>query len=109
LCVCYVSTVCILLIYFSIVLVRVTFFDLVHVTFFDLVHVTFFITSYGYLQLSLSCAALHVLDFDFEKFCSISLSNLNVYACLVYGKYFQGRGLKSHAYTHSLEAGHPNR
>ncbi|KAL2932265.1 U4/U6.U5 tri-snRNP-associated protein 2 [Bienertia sinuspersici] len=47
-----------------------------------------------------------VLDFDFEKFCSISLTNLNVYACLVCGKYFQGRGPKSHAYTHSLEAGH---
>lgn len=49
---------------------------------------------------------LQVLDFDFEKFCSVSLSNLNVYACLVCGKYFQGRGQKSHAYTHSLEAGH---
>lgn len=49
---------------------------------------------------------MQVLDFDFEKFCSISLSNLNVYACLVCGKYFQGRGLNSHAYTHSLEAGH---
>ncbi|KAK1272393.1 Ubiquitin carboxyl-terminal hydrolase 8 [Acorus gramineus] len=47
-----------------------------------------------------------VLDFDFEKFCSVSLSNLNVYACLVCGKYYQGRGLNSHAYTHSLEAGH---
>lgn len=47
-----------------------------------------------------------VLDFDFEKFCSVSLSNLNVYACLVCGKYFQGRGRKSHAYTHSLEADH---
>lgn len=47
-----------------------------------------------------------VLDFDFEKFCSVSLSNLNVYACLVCGKYFQGRGPKSHAYTHSLEADH---
>ncbi|KAL8096943.1 hypothetical protein AgCh_030140 [Apium graveolens] len=47
-----------------------------------------------------------VLDFDFERFCSVSLSNLNVYACLVCGKYFQGRGQKSHAYTHSLEAGH---
>ncbi|KAK4748089.1 hypothetical protein SAY87_014675 [Trapa incisa] len=47
-----------------------------------------------------------VLDFDFEKFCSVSLSNLNVYACLVCGKYFQGRWKKSHAYTHSLEAGH---
>lgn len=47
-----------------------------------------------------------VLDFDFEKFCSVSLTNLNVYACLVCGKYYQGRGPKSHAYTHSLEAGH---
>lgn len=47
-----------------------------------------------------------VLDFDFEKFCSVSLSNLNVYACLVCGKYYQGRGQKSHACTHSLEAGH---
>uniref|UniRef100_A0A2P2L0V3 U4/U6.U5 tri-snRNP-associated protein 2-like n=1 Tax=Rhizophora mucronata TaxID=61149 RepID=A0A2P2L0V3_RHIMU len=47
-----------------------------------------------------------MLDFDFEKFCSVSLSNLNVYACLVCGKYYQGRGKKSHAYTHSLEAGH---
>lgn len=47
-----------------------------------------------------------VLDFDFEKFCSVSLSNLNVYACLVCGKYYQGRGRNSHAYTHSLEAGH---
>jgi len=50
--------------------------------------------------------SMQVLDFDFEKFCSISLSNLNVYACLVCGKYYQGRGLKSHAHTHSLEAGH---
>ncbi|RAL40281.1 hypothetical protein DM860_006351 [Cuscuta australis] len=47
-----------------------------------------------------------VLDFDFEKFCSVSLTNLNVYACLVCGKYYQGKGPKSHAYTHSLEAGH---
>uniref|UniRef100_A0A8D2M087 UBP-type domain-containing protein n=1 Tax=Zonotrichia albicollis TaxID=44394 RepID=A0A8D2M087_ZONAL len=30
-----------------------------------------------------------VLDFDFEKLCSISLSHINVYACLVCGKYFQ--------------------
>lgn len=29
------------------------------------------------------------LDFDFEKCCSISLSPVNVYACLVCGKYFQ--------------------
>lgn len=33
----------------------------------------------------------NVLDFDFEKLCSVSLSKINVYACLVCGKYFQGR------------------
>lgn len=43
---------------------------------------------------------------DFEKLCSISLSNINVYACLVCGKYFQGRGRSSHAYTHSLDQDH---
>lgn len=48
----------------------------------------------------------NVLDFDFEKLCSITLSNNNVYACLVCGKYFQGRGIKSHAYTHSVQADH---
>lgn len=47
-----------------------------------------------------------ILDFDFEKLCSISLSHINVYACLVCGKYFQGRGLKSHAYTHSIQEDH---
>ncbi|KAG5281229.1 hypothetical protein AALO_G00068850 [Alosa alosa] len=47
-----------------------------------------------------------VLDFDFEKLCSISLSHINVYACLVCGKYFQGRGQKSHAYTHSVQFTH---
>uniref|UniRef100_A0A0M3IUF2 U4/U6.U5 tri-snRNP-associated protein 1 n=1 Tax=Ascaris lumbricoides TaxID=6252 RepID=A0A0M3IUF2_ASCLU len=29
------------------------------------------------------------LDFDFEKLCSVSLSHVNVYACMVCGKYFQ--------------------
>ena len=46
------------------------------------------------------------LDFDFEKCCSVSLSPLNVYACLVCGRYFQGRGLSTHAFTHALDAGH---
>ena len=46
------------------------------------------------------------LDFDFEKCCSISLSHVNVYACLVCGVYFQGRGPKTHAYAHALEANH---
>ncbi|KAJ3158055.1 hypothetical protein HDU89_000438 [Geranomyces variabilis] len=48
----------------------------------------------------------YMLDFDFEKLCSVSLSNLNVYACLVCGKYFQGRGKSSHAYFHSLHEDH---
>lgn len=48
----------------------------------------------------------HLLDFDFEKVCSISLSNSNVYACLVCGKYYQGRGKQTHAFTHSLEENH---
>jgi len=47
-----------------------------------------------------------VLDFDFEKVCSISLSRNNVYMCLSCGKYFQGRGEKTHAFTHSLIANH---
>ena len=31
------------------------------------------------------------LDFDFEKCCSVSLTHVNVYVCLVCGKYFQVR------------------
>ncbi|EUB62340.1 U4/U6.U5 tri-snRNP-associated protein 2 [Echinococcus granulosus] len=48
----------------------------------------------------------NMLDFDFEKLCSISLSHLNVYACLVCGKYFQGRGSNTHAHTHSVNENH---
>ncbi|KAF9270813.1 spindle pole body protein [Marasmius fiardii PR-910] len=47
-----------------------------------------------------------VLDFDFEKVCSVSLSNINIYGCLVCGKYFQGRGRKSYAYAHSIHEDH---
>jgi hypothetical protein len=47
-----------------------------------------------------------VLDFDFEKVCSVSLSPINVYACLVCGKFYQGRTRTSHAVTHSLETDH---
>lgn len=60
----------------------------------------------GYSDLYLDTINREVLDFDFEKLCSVSLSNINVYACLVCGKYFQGRGPKSHAYFHALEVGH---
>ena len=47
-----------------------------------------------------------VLDFDFEKVCSVSLSNINIYGCLVCGKYFQGRGRKSYAYAHAIHDDH---
>ncbi|KIJ32696.1 hypothetical protein M422DRAFT_35742 [Sphaerobolus stellatus SS14] len=46
------------------------------------------------------------LDFDFEKVCSVCVSNINVYGCLVCGKYFQGRGPKSYAYAHSIHEDH---
>jgi U4/U6.U5 tri-snRNP-associated protein 2 len=46
------------------------------------------------------------LDFDFERRCTVSLATLRVYCCLVCGRYLQGRGLGSHAHTHSLEQGH---
>ena len=36
----------------------------------------------------------------------MSLTHLNVYACLICGKYFQGRGPKSYAYIHSVEEDH---
>ncbi|KAL1987672.1 hypothetical protein VTN96DRAFT_2913 [Rasamsonia emersonii] len=60
----------------------------------------------GYSDLYLDTINRAVLDFDFEKLCSVSLSNINVYACLVCGKYYQGRGPKSYAYFHALEVGH---
>lgn len=60
----------------------------------------------GYKDLYLDTINRSVIDFDFEKLCSVTLSNINVYACLVCGKYYQGRGPKSHAYFHALEAGH---
>ena len=47
-----------------------------------------------------------LLDFDFEKLCSVSLSRINCYVCLVCGKYFQGRGSNTHAYTHAVSENH---
>lgn len=46
------------------------------------------------------------LDFDFEKLCSVTLSSINVCACLVCGKYYQGRGKSTQAYFHSIDADH---
>jgi U4/U6.U5 tri-snRNP-associated protein 2 len=47
-----------------------------------------------------------MIDFDSEKLCSITLTNMNVYVCLVCGKYFQGRGKTTPLFTHSVQAGH---
>ncbi|KAH9812319.1 hypothetical protein DFH28DRAFT_1223445 [Melampsora americana] len=47
-----------------------------------------------------------MLDFDFERLCSVTLSNINIYACLVCGKYFQGRSKISPAYAHSIGSDH---
>jgi U4/U6.U5 tri-snRNP-associated protein 2 len=47
-----------------------------------------------------------MLEFDFEKVCSVTMSNLNVYGCLVCGKYFTGRGKSTPAYAHSLDQDH---
>jgi U4/U6.U5 tri-snRNP-associated protein 2 len=65
----------------------------------------------NHLKAKIECPYLgtikrHFLDFDFEKVCSISQSRLNVYACLICGKYFQGRATNTHAYIHSLEKDH---
>lgn len=62
--------------------------------------------SAGYSDLYLDTIDRNVLDFDFEKLCSVSLSNINVYACLVCGRYYQGRGPRSHAYFHALDEDH---
>lgn len=57
------------------------------------------------------CPYMHTInkkamDFDFEKVCSVSLESHNVYACLVCGKFFQGRGPTSHAFAHAISADH---
>jgi len=46
------------------------------------------------------------LDFDFEKVCSATMTNHNVYGCLVCGHYFAGRAKGSPAYFHALHENH---
>lgn len=46
------------------------------------------------------------LDFDFEKRCSITLSLLNCYCCLVCGKYLRGRRENTPAFLHSVNEDH---
>ena len=49
-----------------------------------------------------------LLDFDApDHACSVTLeSSPHIYACLVCGKFFRGRGKQTPAYTHSVEEGH---
>ncbi|OMP02074.1 U4/U6.U5 tri-snRNP-associated protein 2-like protein [Corchorus olitorius] len=56
---------------------------------------------YPYLH-TINCLLLY---FSFEKFSSVSLSNLNVYACLVCRNYYQGREKSLMLILNSLEAG----
>lgn len=60
----------------------------------------------GFSDLYLDTISRIRLDFDFEKVCSVTLVNFNVYACLTCGKYFSGRGPKTPAYFHALEDDH---
>ena len=46
------------------------------------------------------------LDFDMDRVCSTTLSNQNVYCCLVCGKFFCGRSRGTPAHTHSVQCGH---
>jgi len=47
------------------------------------------------------------LDFDFEPTCSQTLTTgPNIYACLVCGTFFRGRGKQTPAYLHSVNEGH---
>jgi len=60
----------------------------------------------GYQDLYLDTINRTLLDFDFLHQCSVTLSPQNVYACLVCGKYFSGRGKQTPAYFHALETNH---
>ena len=47
-----------------------------------------------------------VLDFDVPHICKTTLSDQNVYACLVCGQFFRGRGDKSPAFIHAVNESH---
>lgn len=48
-----------------------------------------------------------LLDFDMEPACSVTLeSGPHVYACLVCGKFYRGRGSQTPAYLHAVDEGH---
>ena len=48
-----------------------------------------------------------LLDFDLPISCSVTLSSCpHVYACLVCGQYFRGKGWGTPAHTHAMECNH---
>lgn len=48
-----------------------------------------------------------LLDFDMEPACCVTLeAGPHVYACLVCGKFFRGRGPQTPAYLHAVDEGH---
>jgi U4/U6.U5 tri-snRNP-associated protein 2 len=48
-----------------------------------------------------------LLDFDLPISCSVTLSSgPHIYACLVCGQFFRGKGPNTPAHTHSVETGH---
>ncbi|KAF2861152.1 cysteine proteinase [Piedraia hortae CBS 480.64] len=59
-----------------------------------------------YSDLYLDTISRKNLDFDFEKQCSVTLTTVNIYACLVCGRYFSGRGRQTPAYLHALDLNH---
>jgi U4/U6.U5 tri-snRNP-associated protein 2 len=71
-----------------------------------LLHLLIMACAVPVVQRAIVPARLQNLDFDFEKCCSVSLSRVNIYACLVCGNYFQGRGPGTHVHTHSVEDNH---
>ena len=46
------------------------------------------------------------LDFDVPHICKTTLSDQNVYACLVCGQFFRGRSSKSPAFIHAVNESH---
>ncbi|KAA0147320.1 hypothetical protein FNF28_07581 [Cafeteria roenbergensis] len=58
-----------------------------------------------------TCPFLHTvdrsrLDFDAQHVCSVTMSPVNVYACLVCGSFFRGKSATTPAHAHSLDSGH---
>lgn len=58
-----------------------------------------------------SCPFLHTvdrsrLDFDSQHVCSVTMSPVNVYACLVCGSFFRGKSASTPAHAHALDSGH---